>query len=394
MGRIYNDWIEAYLDYLKRSEPQRSFHFWTAISILSGALQRKVKAAFGDNYLYPNMYIALVAPPAGRKSTAMRYGTTLLDKVGIKVAPDTVTREGLIHFIMESQQLAIGKETINLAGLDHASVYVMNEELTTFLGFEQKQLMVDLSRLFDNPDKFEYYTKGVETRNYLSNVYFTLIGALTPDLFRKTIGRTDMHGGGLLSRFILVVEQNKRHSAPGFTLSPEERKMQANLVKDLMTVHQMTGEYKFTKEYEALYADWYINEDKNFEIESQYLQEYKSRRQVHVRKLSMILSASRSDKMEVNKFDFYRALDELTLVEGKMPDLFTGIGRREIATFFVPVMEYIQREKETTDRKIRSRFYGDLNHEEVNELLAGLQDHGVITITISGEDKKIKWKGN
>ena len=72
---IKGDWISAYLKYTEETESPVSYHTWTAVSMIAGALQRKCYMQWGLETIYPNMYIILVGS-AGRtrKSLAINIG--------------------------------------------------------------------------------------------------------------------------------------------------------------------------------------------------------------------------------------------------------------------------------------------------------------------------------
>ena len=72
---IKGDWISAYLKYTEETESPVSYHTWTAVSMIAGALQRKCYMQWGLETIYPNMYIVLVGSAGrSRKSLAINIG--------------------------------------------------------------------------------------------------------------------------------------------------------------------------------------------------------------------------------------------------------------------------------------------------------------------------------
>ena len=90
-----DDFIDLYLDYTKGQESPRDFHFWTAVSLISGAVGRKIWLPRGHDMLYPNHYVILVAGSAmSRKSSAINIGVGLLRR-----ATQNKIDSGLTHGI-------------------------------------------------------------------------------------------------------------------------------------------------------------------------------------------------------------------------------------------------------------------------------------------------------
>ena len=62
MPRALPDWIEGFMEFTDNSEAPDLFRYWTAVSCVAAALQRKTYVSLGTLTFYPNMYIILCAP--------------------------------------------------------------------------------------------------------------------------------------------------------------------------------------------------------------------------------------------------------------------------------------------------------------------------------------------
>ena len=94
-----NKFLKLYLTYVEETESPRIFHIWAALSCISACLGRRAKFPFGIGPIYANSYIALVGPPATRKSTVTSIATKLLKAATtIRFAPDDTggQRQGII----------------------------------------------------------------------------------------------------------------------------------------------------------------------------------------------------------------------------------------------------------------------------------------------------------
>ena len=150
-GRKVQDWIEGFVRVTENTvEAPISYRRWVAISVLAACLRRKCVLNWGYMQYFPNMYIVLVGPSGRcRKGTAMTPGYKLLEKRGIKLAAEAITREALIR------ELGNTTDTIFHEGATffHSSLTIYSQELTVFLGYNNQQLMADLCDWYDCRDR-------------------------------------------------------------------------------------------------------------------------------------------------------------------------------------------------------------------------------------------------
>lgn len=335
------DWIEGYLAYTEDSEPPQLFKEWCAVSVIAAALQRKCRLEWGTTVFYPNLYIVLTAPAGkARKGTAMAPARKFIDRIGIPLAAEAVTREALIRTLKESESVLSTETGI----IVHSSLTVFSPELTVFLGYNNTQLMSDLTDWFDCSEKWVYRTKTAGTDD-ISGVFINLLGATTPDLIRSTLP-LDAIGGGLTSRMIFVFEEKKGKIVPFPFVSEETRKLETKLYYDIECINMLQGQFKFTKEFLSHWGDWYTAQEGKNPFGANYnkaFDGYIERRPTQVLKLSMVMNASRTDEMVLDEPDLARAIDLLERTEKKMPRAFGGIGMSQNAQLTYAISELIAR---------------------------------------------------
>lgn len=335
------DWIEGYLAYTEDSEPPQLFKEWCAVSVIAAALQRKCKLEWGTTVFYPNLYIVLTAPAGkARKGTAMAPARKFIDRIGIPLAAEAVTREALIRTLKESESVLSTETGI----IVHSSLTVFSPELTVFLGYNNTQLMSDLTDWFDCSEKWVYRTKTAGTDD-ISGVFINMLGATTPDLIRSTLP-LDAIGGGLTSRMIFVFEEKKGKIVPFPFVSEETRKLETKLYYDIECINMLQGQFKFTKEFLSRWGDWYTAQEGKNPFGANYnkaFDGYIERRPTQVLKLSMVMNASRTDEMVLDEPDLARAIDLLERTEKKMPRAFGGIGMSQNAQLTYAISELIAR---------------------------------------------------
>lgn len=383
--RVLADWLDSYLEYTSNSEPPVLFRTWTALSVLAGVLQRKCSLPWGSLTFYPNLYIVLVAPSGkARKGTALGPGMDFLEELDIKMAAESTTRESLIRELKNSHATIIrpdGKTEF------HSSLTIFSQELTVFLGYQNRQLMSDLTDWYDCRKKWTYRTKNMGTDD-ITGLWVNLIGATTPELIQTSMPM-DAIGGGLTSRIIFIFEQRKGKIVPAPFLSDHERDLKKQLLRDLESILMMQGEFKATPDFLDYWMEWYTAQEDNPPFEDNRFSGYFERRPNHVMKLSMILSASRSSKMVVDVNDLKRAIKILEATEVKMQYTFSGVGKSNVADVVHRVMVEVGVRKECTFGILMEQFIRDVDKLTLEKILQSLQAMGFIKIDFKNGEKII-----
>ena len=357
MSRNTDDWIESYLKYTDNSEPPLLYRKWVAISCIAAVLQRKAFLDWGELTFYPNMYIVLVGPSGKcRKGTAMGVGAKMLREIGIEMAAEAITREALIRELNSATQQNIDPETNDV--FYHASLTIYSQELTVFLGYNNLQLISDITDWYDCRDRWTYRTKNMGT-DEIVGVWVNMIGATTPELIRSTLPQ-DAIGGGLASRIVFVFEEEKGKTVAAPFLSAEDQILRQELIEDLEDIHTMEGGFSITEEFLETWIEWYEYQEHNPPFKHANFQGYVNRRPNHVLKLCMIISAARRSDMLITEEIFNDALGLLKETEVKMPRTFSGYGKASIAEVTSSIMTMIAMEGKTTKKEILQRYHQDL----------------------------------
>lgn len=358
MIRQLPDYLSTYLKFTDKSEPPTSYHIWTCLSVIAAAMQRKCYLRWGFKTLYPNLYVVLIGPSGCRKGTAMNIGKDLLLEInGLNLASESVTREALIRDMKDG----INTYTDPADGITkfHSSVTVLSEELSVFLGQQNVKFLADLTDWFDCSDQWTYRTKGSGT-DKLVGVCVNILGATAPDWLRSILPQ-EAFGGGFTSRVIFVVEEQKKRIVPDPRIPDEIMALRPALVGDLEQISTMAGEMVFLDSTMEIYTAWYIQQSKSPAIKDPHFAGYCERRAIHVLKLSMVMSASRSCDRIIQPQDFQRALALLESVEPKMPRAFMGLGRAKYSEMTAQIFEYLQKVHSATASDILCKFDLDLD---------------------------------
>lgn len=380
------DWLSAYLTFTENSEPPLSFHTWTALSCISGALQRKVYMKWGHSTIYPNQYIILVGPSGqSRKGEAINIGKSLLTDVGVPTTAERVTREALIRFMKTKVTNYTDPPTRRI--VFQSAVTCISEELSVFLGQREIGMLSDLTNWYDSRDEWTYETKNSGTDRVMG-MCFNLLGGTAPDWLPSMLPQEAI-GGGFTSRCLFVVEEHKRKVVADPNLSAEDHRLRAQLSMDLESINLLAGEMRFSPAAKQRYEEWYISEEGKYKAGKAAIIDprfagYSARRATHIKKIAMALSASRGDDLVISENDFARAVGLMNAVEKKMPRVFIGLGKARFAEATETVLIYIQAQGEVNRNEVLRRFYRDVDAYTLEQVEKVLVQMGMVQVMRNG----------
>lgn len=400
MSRELRDWLTAYLQYTEQTEPPVSYHTWSGLSLLAGALQRKVHLRWGFEVIYPNMYVILVGPSGrARKGVALGIAKDLLKNVpGLSIAPESTSGREAIVLAMK-RSIANFEDASDGKIKFHCALTAFSEELSVFLGQGDIKLLANLTDWYDCKDDWAYETigRGVDK---LQGLCFNLLGATAPDWLQSMLPHEAV-GGGFTSRVVFVVEEQKGKTVPKPQISDEQKELGEQLTRDLERIAQISGSFSFTPDGEDAYVEWYKRNDADLRkghppVEDNRFAGYCERRATHIRKLMMLMSISRGDSLEITAADFERADKTLRAVEVSMGKTFGGLGKSRTSDSTELIKNYIHGVRITTRTALLAKFYRDIDAFSLKQVEDTLTQMGVLQIEIKPDmrDKIYRWVGD
>lgn len=383
MSRHFPDWITAYLDYAMHSEAPEKFHFWTAVSTLAGAIRRQSWLEQGFFQWVPNFYIIFVAPPGIiAKSTTADIGMRLLREVpGIKFGPDAITWQTLIMDLANStESFLLGEDYYPMS-----AITIVAKELGTFFNPQDREMVNALVALWDGQvDVFRKATK-TQGRDEITNPWINMIGCTTPAWVAETFPEY-MIGGGFVSRSIFVYGEEKRQLVPypGDSFDSNMQHLKEMLVHDLEYIStKIVGPFTISPPAHEWGVEWYhkhYTEHKDT-IAGERFANSIARKQTHIHKLALIVSASRSDERVIEIEDMEKAEKWISEAERDLPKVFSKINAPD-AKAANALVDLIQRR----GRVEKATAYRSLFHNISVDQFKNAIDAGVASgqITIQG----------
>lgn len=334
MPRHHADWIAAYLEYSQFSEAPRHMHFWTAVSCVAGALRRRVWIDQAYFRWYPNFYIVLVAPPGiVSKSTTAAIGTALLREVpGVRFGPDVVTWPALVGCFAEATEgFELNNEIHTMSALTLES-----SEFGNLLNPQDKDMVDLLVSLWDGKQgKFEKKTKHSGSDS-VENPWINLIACTTPAWIAGNFPEY-MIGGGFVSRCIFVYASQKAQYVPypGLTVPKNLGEQKVKLIEDLKDIGGLCGEFRLTPDAIRWGTAWYTRHytTKPLNLDDDRFGGYIARKQTHLHKLAMVLSAAGGNTLEITAEHLQVADQMITDLEPDLQFVFSKIGKSDSALY-------------------------------------------------------------
>ncbi len=334
MSRNFPNWIQAYLLHTSHLEAPDFFHVWTAIGTIAGALSGKCFLDMGHFVWKPNFFIVFVAPPGIiSKSTTANVGMGMLRSVeGVHFGPESVTWQALTDAFRDAETLVpeIAKKV--------SALNIVASELGTFLDPKNREMIDVLNDMWDGRNvPWQRRTKG-EGASEIQNPWLNFVGCTTPAWIQENFPQYAI-GAGFTSRTVFVYGEHKRRliAYPKEEMALQDYQLvreRLRLISDLKSISKICGEFFLTPDAIAWGKAWYEQHwtiSSNAGLDRELHGGYIARKQTHLHKLAMVLSAAeRSDKL-IRADDLEVAKDLLTSLEPGFSRVFSAIAdNREV----------------------------------------------------------------
>lgn len=357
--RYFSDWLQAYMEYTRASEAPDKLHLWTGISMIGGALRRCIWYDMGHFRWYPNFYIIFVAPPGiATKSTTASIGENLLREVpGIRFGPNSVTWQSLVtSFARAREDFLIDDETYAI----QSAITIVSSELGTFLNPHDREMVDLLVELYDCRTGGWLKETKTQSNDEIVNPWINALACTTPAWIAGNFPDY-LIGGGFTARCIWVYAEDKRQlvAHPSRHLASDHGDTRLKLIHDLEVMSQLRGEVSMTEDALAYAEVWYSHnyENKVKNCSNDMMAYYYSRKQSHLYKTAMVISASRRNDLTITVDDLETALGLLEAIELDIPKVFSQVGRTEITRSIEAIVKIVRKHKTISLSELYSTYF-------------------------------------
>ena len=206
--RNFPDWLDAYAQYSNDNFVPPQFNQWSGLSVVAGALERKVWLPWNDTFsYYPNIFVLMVSLPGAGKSTALNKAIGILQDMNartssLNIIPSQVTEAKFIDLMSAQTVFEYGTQMIY-----QSAGYYFASEASNSLKNVFGDFIACLTDFYDCPPFWEKATKK-DDKITLRNVSLNLLAGSTFDYLSKLV-TDDNIMGGFASRLIYVVHREK-----------------------------------------------------------------------------------------------------------------------------------------------------------------------------------------
>lgn len=348
--------------------------YWVGVSTIAACLRRKVYIDQEYFQWSPNFYILLVGKAgAVKKSTSIDIGMRLLRHIdGIKRGPAIVTWQRLIEKIAEARE-EVRFDTGEI--FEMSAITIALSEFGSFFDPSNRELIDNLTDLWDG--KLGSIEKETKTSgsDEMVNPWINIIAATTPKWLAKNFGE-DLVGGGLAGRIIYLYEEmppkEKDVAYPKRKMGcmKERRAAEAQLVAKLKVIAEYGGDYEMTEEAYLWGEEWYAKERANLRLLGSGSLEsgFAVRKQVHLHKLAMVISAARYEFPTVTVAHLEEAERQLNAVDVDMRKVFGYVGQTKVTSAAREIVEEVVKRGSVERRLLfREMFFRTMTKGEYNE---------------------------
>lgn len=395
MSRNFPDWVQAYVRYAGVTEAPKLMHFFAGVSTVAGALRRKVWIDMKRFTWTPSFYIIFVAKPGiVSKTTTMDIAIDLLRAVdGINFGPDVITWQSLVeHFSEHCEMFQWGEEWMPMSAITLAS-----GELGNLIDPQDDKMINAYISLWDGRKRFDKMTKTAGNDS-INAPWINMIGCTTPSWIAQNMPANSV-GGGFTSRCIFLWGEEKERYIPWVdeVVQTNDEEFREKLIEDLRHIaNNLVGPFTITQEARDWYRPLYEAMWRNAALDSntEQAEGYIARKQTHMCKLAMVLSAARSDNLLIELQDLQLAHTMLDQLEPNMPKVFSKIGRSEQSVSADRVIALVKARGQMTYadacRVIQASYP---NAHDMEGILNGLVRSGYLSLNVGQDPPILRYVG-
>lgn len=390
MTRKLSNWLRSYSELTAISEAPDVFNFWTGVSAVAGVLRRNVWFEQIKFRWFPNFYIIFVAPPGiATKSSTANVGMKLLRDIdGVIMGPSSMTWQGLVAGLQKAQRLI----AVNDTGDPLTSQYVAQSaitcevsELGTFLDPKNGELTSVLIDLWDGKETPWERWLATKDDTKIENPWINIIAGTTPSWLKENANES-MIGGGLASRVIFVYADKKKRTVAYLEdeIELDDYHAQEELLRhDLTEMGKLRGRFTMDKQAKSFGRDWYntlwTNPEKHLTDEE--FQGYRARKQTHVHKLAMVLSAAAGDDLVISEQTLNLSIKLMAGVEYDMHKVFSSIGNNITSKHVNSILSYLRTYQKLVRRDLWRNCIKSMSPREFGEATDACVQAGFIHLT-------------
>lgn len=362
------------------------FRKWSAISLVAGALERRVWVKATKYITFPNLYVMLVAAPAIGKQTiedarhlmaeTTEPGTRLS---AFKVAPDSMTRASLVDNIAKAKQIKIQPKGPPLI---YHSLYVTQEEGSVLIPSYDMEFIGVLNSLYQNKTLHEESRRTGSVRELkIEYPQLNLLLGAQPSYLATTFPDEAWNSG--FARRLLMIYASETPFVDLFSDHEVDMDLRARVLQRLSFMSTLYGAMEWSPE--AMNHIVLLNRAHFAPVpDHSKLVHYVRARTQHILKLTLVSAVSRTGRLRIERVDVDRAVAWLHEAERFMPDIFREmVGRSDKQVIeelhLYAIQMYNRNKRQSLDGNIIWTFLSErVPSEKIEKIIMVAENSGVL----------------
>lgn len=285
-------------------------------------MEQKVFLVSASKPLYPNIYCALIGHPGvGKTRSIFAARDYYAETPEPLLAPTSMSASSMIDAMSKGKRNII---RLPEGPLEYNTLYITADELSAFMHKYDEEAIGTMSHFYD-ARAFGQTRRGNDINIRIKSPLLNLIVGTTPTNLLHYLPEAAWEQG-FTSRIIMVFSDER---TIGDDFAHHETSLNPDLIHDLNAIAGIVGKFEITAEYRDCIQNWRQLGEPPVPNHPKLIH-YRTRRRVHLYKLSMVSAIDRSDVLIITKDDFNRAMTWLVDAENTMPDIFkAGAGNAD-----------------------------------------------------------------
>ena len=239
------------------------------------------------------------------------------------LAPISMTNKGLLDELADAHTQKTIMDVKTNTWLNYHSLLLSVPELGVLIPEHDLSFMSILNELFNCNDIFDERIRTKGERLRIERPHLHLIAGTQPK-YMGALFPEAAYGMGFTARIIMIYAGEPVRVSL-FTRRPERRDLRLALISDLKSIGRLQGPFNLAQETMDAIERWHLHDSDINKPTHSKLIHYSARRTMHLLKLSMIFSVSRSNDLIISLEDWHHAQAALFEVEATMPEIFKEI---------------------------------------------------------------------
>ena len=272
--------MQKYCEYNGDSAAPDLFNFWSAVTVVSAALERRVWVNLSGGKLYPNLFTMLVAPPGVGKDLSMNPAVNIMRaSKKFSIAPISVTNKGLLDAMADPKAVKdyrLGNDLVK-----YQTLFLAVPEFGTLLDKHDLGFLSILNELYNCSPMFEEKLRSRKEDLVIENPHMVMLTGTQPS-FMSAMFPEEAWGMGFFSRTLLIYqgtsEKKPMFSGGYFGDNSVKEKAEKDLSQHLVRINTLLGAMEFSVEAQKVIEFFHLTEGDATAPEHPRLYHYNTRR--------------------------------------------------------------------------------------------------------------------